>query len=241
MRLSKFLLTLVLVLFAGSAVLADGNSSSPPPPSLTPIALGSDGTIDSSSLIAYDDTLVPNDSGLGAARGPTGSPPLDPVVPINCPESVPNCTSATVDYTVESGTVTMVTMTLTGNVGTFFCGPSDAFLNVNFYSSNDTCTYEAYTGPPVSEPSETVGQMEEDCFATNLANFLNLSSLYSDPDDCAGVPAGTNFSDLVLSQFDTEPGASTAADVTISPEPGSYSLLLLGMAGLLLFRRKIAY
>jgi hypothetical protein len=241
MRLFRTLLTLAFVLFAGSAVLADGNSTSPPPPSLTPIALGSDGTIDSTSLIAYDGTLVPNDSGLGAAKGPTGSPPVDPTITVSCPESAPKCTSATVDYTVESGTVTMVTMTLTGNVGTFFCGPSDAFLNVNFYSTDDTCTYEAYTGPAVSEPPETVGQMEEDCFATNLANFLNLSSLYSDPDDCAGVPAGTNFSDLVLSQFDTAQGAHTDADVIISPEPGSYSLLLLGMAGLLIFRRKMAY
>jgi hypothetical protein len=241
MRLFRTLLALAIVLFAGSAVLADGNSTSPPPPSLTPIALGSDGTIDSTSLIAYDDTLVPNDSGLGAARGPTGSPPLGSTGPVSITCPIEGCTSATVDYTVTSGTVTALTLTLAGNVGTFFCAPSDAFLVTSFLPSNDTCTYTTYQGPPVSEPSETIGQMEEDCFATNLANFWGLSSLYSDPDDCAGVPAGTNFSDLVLSQFDTMENASTSGTATITPEPSSYVLLLLGMAGLLAFRRKMAY
>jgi hypothetical protein len=246
MRMVRMLSVLAMVLFATSIVRADSTSYTPPPASLTPIALGADGTIDPSTLVTYDSTLVPGDSGLGANNGPHGSPPLDPIVRIACPPSLPSCTSATVDYTVVSGTVTAVTETLSAayNVGTFFCGPSDALLNVNFFASDVggtyTCKFVAYSGPPVIEPPETIGQMQQGCLATNLANLLGLSALYSDPDDCAGVSSESAYSDLVLSQFDTTPGATSTAAVTITPEPGSVSLLLAGMVGLFIFRRKLA-
>lgn len=229
----------MLVLVCASIAVAQ--SSAPPPSSLTPIAPGPDGSLPTNAILSYDQTLVPNDSTIHVGSGPGGSPGVDPIITVACPPSLPSCTSATEDFIVTSGVVTAVTMTLNAsfNVGTFFCGISDAFINENFFSADVGGVYTCNFGVGAPDPSEAPGsesfsQLQTDCYATNLATFLGVSSIYSDPDDCAGVPAGY---DLILAFSDTTPGASSTANVTITPEPSSGYLLLFGMIGLGCFRR----
>jgi hypothetical protein len=238
-RLFKVLFVVALVVLAASIVRAD----STPPASLTPIALGPDGTIDPNALATYDSTLIPGDSGLGANGGPHGSPSLSSTETLVCPD---DGTSCTINYAVSNGVVTGATMTLNGgNVGQAFCQPSDAFLVQSFFpvvtDGTFTCIYTTDPGP-VSEPGETLGQMEIDCLATNLAalgaQLSHTSPIYSDPDDCVGVAAG---SDIFYSLDDVVAGSSTTANVTGIPEPEVPYLLLVGLAGLIIFRRTLAY
>lgn len=96
-----------------------------------------------------------------------------------------------------------------------------------------TCTYyTVFTSPvPITgdgSTTETLAQKQADCLAKGVA----------DNDDCLGVAAGN---DLIVSLggFAADSTVTLSYSATI-PEPGSFSLLLIGLAGLPFVRRKLS-
>jgi len=169
-------------------------------------------------------------------------------------------------YTVPDGdTATTISIVLPAadvNAGVT-CGISNAFLDggttelvggvLGFAptitgtgaSETATCTWYAYTGPNTDPPgtTESVAQMNLDCYLTNVVNVSSKLPLL-DPDDCAGVTGvpGGAYNDVIFTIVDPVTGGGSADDITANttgvPEPSSASLLLLGLVGLGFFARR---
>lgn len=183
---------------------------------------------------------------VSPGRAHTGSPTLTPVVDLD----VPNSGLVTDDFTVQNGTVTAVSITLPAvdvALGVT-CGASNAFLDAGAFNlkmggfapilnqdGTATCSYTSFTGTNTDPNSESVTKMELDCFLTNTGTIR-------DADDCAGVPSGTTNSDVSFTIFGGVGGADLSASSQFSgvPEPASLSMLMFGLTGLGLIRRRRA-
>jgi hypothetical protein len=184
-------------------------------------------------------------------RGPTGSPPFTSVFDLTGSET----------FTVVNGTVTAISINLPeADVSAGFvltCGVSNAFLDgpgavhvdlmgAYFNAASDpttgqTCNYTSFTGVN-NDPAgsnESILQQEIECTATNLG-------LINDPDDCAGVPQDTSANqsqsgDVKFTVSGPLPGPDLAplgVTAVITPEPASFSLLLVGLTGVFAYRRR---
>ncbi len=183
---------------------------------------------------------------VSPGRAATGSPGLTPVVDLD----VPNSGLVTDDFTVEDGVLTAVSITLPGvdvNLGVT-CGVSNAFLDGGAFNiktggfaptinqdGTATCSYTSFSGPDPDEGPESVLKMELDCTLTNLG-------VIRDADDCAGIPSGTTNSDVRFTVFGGVGGADLSATSQFSgvPEPASLSMLMFGLTGLGVIRRRRA-
>jgi hypothetical protein len=203
---------------------------------------------------------------LGApVRGPTKS-----LGPFGANQGVPICDSSdasdcstvsgdmiTDDYDVENGTVEEISITFpAADVALgVTCGVSNAFVDGGKYNATlggfapvlngdgtATCNYGQYPTPPnyrtVGLTDSEILQLEALCTATNMGGPNN-------PDDCEGVPAGTDYSDVdfvITGAIPALPGSPDAigsvAAIVITPEPTSLALLALGIGSLAFFYRR---
>jgi hypothetical protein len=183
-------------------------------------------------------------------RGPTGSPDFTTSFAL----------TGSGDFTVVNGTVTAISINLpAADVSAGFvltCGVSNAFLDggaatfdktgvyfnpVSDPTTGQTCNYTSFTGVN-NDPAgsnESILQQEIECYATNLG-------LLHDADDCAGVPQDTSDNhsqsgDVTFSVSGPLPGPDLAplgVTAVITPEPASFSLLLVGLTGVFAYRRR---
>jgi hypothetical protein len=176
---------------------------------------------------------------VSAQRGPTGSPTCasGPITSIDC--------------TVAGGqTLTAVTITLPVASGLLVCEASNAFLDpvpgssltvvggiAEFASTVSggiqTCSWAASTVlPPYPQTTDVqILAAENACLAENLGPPPAIDGA------CGGIPGGTDYSDLDY----VAPGTDTtglSSNLTLVPEPNSFAMLLVGLAGVFLYRRR---
>jgi hypothetical protein len=188
---------------------------------------------------ALADGVDPVDPLVSAQRAPTGSPTCGsgPITSIDC--------------TVPAGvTLTAVTITLPQADGLLTCEASNAFLDpvpgsslmvvggVPEFASTvsdgiQTCSWTASTvQPPYPQGTDVqILAAENACLAENLGPPPPVDGA------CGGIPGGTDYSD----EDYVAPGTSLtglSATLTFVPEPGSFAMLLVGLAGVLLYRRR---
>jgi len=186
-------------------------------------------------------------------RGPTGSPTCGAALDL----SVSSSGTVTDDCTVVGGTITEISITFPEadvELG-ITCGVSDAFVDGGIYDpatggfaavpdtngdGGETCNWGKYPTPPnYRTPGMTaaqIAQLEALCLATNSGGANN-------PQDCEGVPAGTDYSDVEFVITGAIPGVSLSGTevitpTVVTPEPTSLALLVLGIGSLAFFYRR---
>jgi hypothetical protein len=174
------------------------------------------------------------DSQLNINRGPTGSPPLQTTTVITTDGSG----NATQEFTVESGLVTSVVMSMPFSdwISPSRCGLSNAFVNQSADALPDgngnlVCTYNVGPADPgEGSEEESLSTMELDCLNFNMG-------VGGEADDCRGIPSG---SDAIYTVFNAQPFSVATATAVGVPEPGTLGLLMLGFTSLPLVRRKLS-